>query len=1544
MKFIKMNLRYILAIILTLTFIYFFMSTSTINCATNLDSNAINGVQQNDLAQLLSSDPTMTVGLYTDPECTQLDQELNEETILTNNWEVNTSRYVKVELSNLSSADTYKVTIDLDKYLYANIKSVPSDVTFSEIKFTRNDPIEVNVGKTYKLEEFSGVFEYTTKLGYTSLSIVLEIRYDNVLWNKFANMNLKADVGDLLKVSLEDASETELSCKTLTQITTGKALDYNVRVTTNIDNNSDNITGNTIYANSENTIKFKLASSTMDVPMINCYYEQFLVEFDVPKSGDYLMEFDPASLVVNSSYGKADYVLTHDTENNKISILFNNLFLTSKNILNISFSFPEDMLTTTGEFIYTTNLRITLPGAGNNGGDVVVNKDSFKIIMENKKMPVLSYYSTTGTTDYRNKNAVQIVGGYGLANTGSDSGPLTIYMSFNDRTQNNARANVTTFRLNPDTVSDYFKITYTMEDKEGNPIWFDSSGNVVEEGTEGATREFDYFLKNSYYNGTLIKSSSIKFYRDMLIEQHREYYFSSIKYTIKCLPENTTLWHTSAAKSYSSSTGTFWGYIVGDKTSDIYHTIRVYDENGLIIPHLTKEIRTNLTIVESVSFGIKSAAVSKEQITAGDSLKVSGEAFVIDYPYSANNVLNIEGYNMRIGVSLPKGASINTDSIEIKFKNNTLLDIVSVTNKEQTDGTVFWIIEMKAVEGQELGYVSETLGVLPNGNSVKFSFEINTERTTAGTNIILRENLFFAAYQIVNAAGGSYSINTGPDKYDLNSNGRINDMVGIMSTGEISFQVTALSANLSINDSLRTEDNSQTGKEIIINDYTDSIIYDLSIVCESGGRAEDFVYFIPITNNNNITGELIKDNSVSFIMSEAAVVKNSIVGNGVKIYYTNVTNLDYETALASSEDIWFVDLPTGVSWADITMIKVVSYDDFISNGSESVISLKLKYKKTEEEYISEVGMESTWCSRGYYNYSLGNRVISGHFSTEENTVSIEYTLPVKEITLTAAKDRNPSVGKISGIINDIPLFKNAQNYSITNITTHNVNLLSPSYFDTYGSMMSEDSANSSFGFTVSVNSNAASDINQTLPLTIGSVLGDKLTNLEFTIYNADVFSDITTQRYIEITIKGDKGITIPIKIKIERELTEVLASEMGITSGKQYRPFSSTQKSVVISSDSSLTAQFVGELLPTNYKARNITFSESLKAGTNIVMVDWTDSVSIEYYYYKVNSEIKVIDLTSFVKMGTNNVYYKNPTGSTIINENLMFIIDFADANSIFSNSITLNRILQDDSVNVNSMDFETIKQREFALSTNTPNVLIEEEVSLYYSVSELSVSDSKFNGNKMSLVISASQDSYVPADAYIKHDGKTYYANGNGEFIIPLGDTQADGSYNLTFSFYSTTVLNNNGTVKLSACIWSSTNNLKPFAGIKLTTDQVITVSTKAETAFNVARITNRFLTKEDLKQPITLSYITNGLTRLTIEIHQKISNGFTLISTGINSIDGDTTHSGGVFDISAQNASITIKFNEMLEVGSYRLVFRLYDETKQEVENVSFGIVIVE
>ena len=189
-----------------------------------------------------------------------------------------------------------------------------------------------------------------------------------------------------------------------------------------------------------------------------------------------------------------------------------------------------------------------------------------------------------------------------------------------------------------------------------------------------------------------------------------------------------------------------------------------------------------------------------------------------------------------------------------------------------------------------------------------------------------------------------------------------------------------------------------------------------------------------------------------------------------------------------------------------------------------------------------------------------------------------------------------------------------------------------------------------------------------------------------------------------------------------------------------------------------------------------------------------------------------------------------------------------------------------------------------------------------------------------------------------------TYYANGNGEFIIPLGNTQNSGEFEVELELESKTILNNQGSLMLEVCIWSSTNELKPFGGTIITDKCIVNVTTKNSCSFKVESMSNRFLTKTDLKDNVVVTYKTKEVVKLTIEVHQKIGDGYTLISTGINAINGNTTHNGGVFDISAMQKTINIKFNEMMETGSYKLIFKVYDSNNIMKMMIPYSFIVVD
>ena len=112
----------------------------------------------------------------------------------------------------------------------------------------------------------------------------------------------------------------------------------------------------------------------------------------------------------------------------------------------------------------------------------------------------LKISSADNSIDYRNDTIVQPLFGLGLSNNGGNSGKIKLVYDFDiDLTDENTIL-VTTMRLLPDNTSQNLEIKYSLRDELGNTIYFDSNGNVVPVGTEGATEYWTITISNKHYN------------------------------------------------------------------------------------------------------------------------------------------------------------------------------------------------------------------------------------------------------------------------------------------------------------------------------------------------------------------------------------------------------------------------------------------------------------------------------------------------------------------------------------------------------------------------------------------------------------------------------------------------------------------------------------------------------------------------------------------------------------------------------------------------------------------------------------------------------------------------------------------------------------------------------------------------------------------------------------------------------------------------------------------------------------------------------------
>lgn len=1477
---------------------------------------------------------------------------LTSDTVV-NGWDYDNIGTLNISLEELNINVVYKLIITMDNCLYLPVDVIPSP-NGSTIDFEKNESIVVNGNKTYEGMPYSGTITYTFNNGSAKTMEIenfeLEFKYDDVYWNDFANASLGNGVDPLLTVQLV-AEDTEiLDERNILNIITGKKNNYFYNSTFVY----KNIGSDSFEARPNETMTFHFGQDSQ-YTFTGQYFKQINIELEIPKyskdGNTYYLEYDPNNIQIYINSGvtlnKSYYDIT--ATNEKIYIELNDFYHQSSTIFNLKLNFPqaEELLSVSGLYVFKGSSKAYINGDTSQ----LLYSDKSNITLNTNKESQIGIFNRGWTTDYRNDSVVQPLGGLGLINKGADSGKIKLQYDFDTILNDDVALLVSTIRLMPDNVSKIFTIKYSLVDDKGEIQYFDSTGEIVDKNTPDATPYWTVEISNKYYGKTLVYSNSILFNRSMIFEKHRQenLYFKTIEYELGVILSGQTLWHSGANFSYDSSNGTFWGYIKANGVGkQAISNVKVYekDNNGYYQLLHDVNITTGTKIDDAISYGMASASVSSNTVNAGDSFVISGQIRTVSYPYSANSVLNTEDNPVIIGLKLPEGVKINKSGSLFTNRSRTVnIEIASITSESLGDGYNLWRIELKG--GYIVGYCSETLGAISNGAYINFDIECSTELITAGTSLFIRNSVFCAAKDIRNGSSGTYATQSVVDSFDLNCNGSSSDKIGCFDDDfeSLKIQIIGKDAKLDIYDSVKINGVGRSA-DLDTSVYNEIVSYELNINCIDGGLAEDFVYYIPIIKEDSIVdNELIFSAQYSYVLSQEPEVINSIHDGGVKVLYTFDKNITYNTVGSAT---WYETIPDNKTLEEVTFIKVVSQKDIIENGSQSVVSLTMVYDGDEDDYISNVGMQNSWSSRGQYKYKLGNRGTSGHYSTTINSININYTFDKQIIELTTSTgDHSDNEGNDSYIIDTLTSFKNEQTYKIVSVTTYNTLLTSVSYMEANASLLTGDEANRTFAFYVTLDANEKKDVtvSENLLGTVGELQEYKL---KFEIFNADVISDITTIRYIEIIIESDNGVTIPVRINIKRTLTVIGTVSNSISAGKQYALFGTTETSVIISKDSAFTAQFSAEnIIPDNYKERKLLFTNALPEGTTIVLIDLTESTNIKYYYYEVGSlESNEISLTKFNVMGKSEKY-SELTGTTAITEKYLFIIDMADDNTLAhgsENSINLIRTLNSgEEKSATALTFKTNEIRTYELE-GTDNKEVGEEIEIEYTISEINYSDSKYNDRKLSLIITPTSTLSVN-DASIKYNGETYYLNRNKEFIIPLNDVQISGTNKIKFIFNSKTITENEGTctlnIKLKASATASAD--KPHLGNELK-EINLTLKTNPKTSFKVESMSDRWIDKEELKKTIEIKYNIEGVAnKVTIELQAKIGEGYATDSTLLEAVNGSTTQSSGQFIVTGKT-TLTLKFSELMPVGDYQLLFTVYDNEGNKVITIPYKFIVME
>lgn len=1491
--------------------------------------------------------------------------EITEEGTTISAWKYSVTKYLQIDPSVPADGNTYKVLVEMPQEFYAAIGEVSKPTGYQNVEFTKNESFIVNTNQTYPLKTYSGSFEYTMAEGQSTGTIQIPISFDDVLWSNVEGASLTPEGVSpvVIKLKKVDSNGNEEIIKELSisKAYAGVARGFSSYMDIL---NSDGSVVSTLTTDKQFFVSPRYLNSNQE--SLKRYYPKIVAQIKMPsyKDANGVIHYAVPDIdnINYEVFEKVKKTVDNSTlsENGIFTITFEDAWFSSARFPVIPISFPDSLKDSEEtSFKFTGGSFKYIADAKNGDKDITFYSRTIDAVtytnqLEEKVSPY--NLSTNVTQTEKSGEIVNLLGGLTLVNSGTgDSGKKNINIEFD--TENTGKIKVTTVNILADTLQEYINIKYTMVDENGERVYLDTDGNRVEETDEGAIGEWDYKQKNSYYNKTTINNLNNRLTRKNLPENMQQYYFKTVKYSLQTIKSGTKLYSISSQKA-TGSAGNFFGYLSSDAISGnkIISKMIVVSENSNI-SDLETTTSTIITNVNAPSYYLSGVTMSANSIMAGSSVNLQGKISVTQYPYGYINWLK----QIIMGVVLPKGVTINERAINIKYASTgeEISNIEVLEPQELEDDNYLWRIKLP--EDSCIGYYTENLGAISNGSTITFSIQLDTAITMNTTNLVTNDMVYVAGYKQLNNANGAYNWARRVDIYDLNENGLTNDIVaGIQSTTSVTCQITPQTAALDVSENISINSNGTilpTGSESIYS-KDDIVTYNLNIGCTSGGQVDEFAYYIPIPKKSASTDKFLVKNDVEsrfdFQLQENAVIEGNDIINieyafEKGLYYTKVKTLE---TWYTEEQILNDD---SLKLEDVTMLKLTMKNGIISNGDSCKISLNLKY--AGDYYIKETGFINQWSSCGYYSYLNNGRVLSGDFPTDGVSVNIKANIEnieSRDITLTAAKEMTPlEDGNINIYTNkDLGSFLKNHTIIIKNIETYNVNLQTKEYMLNNIDMAGVN-ANTNFAITVALNNGVECNIIPGNNITVGTAEANNNIDFTYKLYNADALSDNLKTRYIIVTFESDNGLEIKQKININVEANLAVEVVPTIVAGKSYTPVADVQSTITICKDGSFTAQITPSYIPEIYTAQQLVYKNPLPQETTITLINKRENSNPTFWYYKIEEDnISIVDLSKFKKMGTTSGnLYNYPTGQDLIDEQFTIITDFSRCNTYLENgNNTIQMIFTGNNVSdfkSTSLEFIISDKREFNLETSQENTNIGEEVKITYEISEITGIDTINFGKKLAMVITASQNS--PLDAHIVVNNNKYYMNSQNEFIIPLKDVEV-GTNEITFKLETNTLPKDELEYTLDIALWVSqtANGNAPKKGREVIKKVIKQVKVKEELpSLKVEKIEKRIIETSELKNEntITINYIKPENNTLTLELWQKVGNGYQKVTNRLNEVNGITQHEMGVFKVEANlgENDIKIMLASSTEKGTYRLIFKCLDETGNVMREIPYNFIVI-
>lgn len=275
--------------------------------------------------------------------------------------------------------------------------------------------------------------------------------------------------------------------------------------------------------------------------------------------------------------------------------------------------------------------------------------------------------------------------------------------------------------------------------------------------------------------------------------------------------------------------------------------------------------------------------------------------------------------------------------------------------------------------------------------------------------------------------------------------------------------------------------------------------------------------------------------------------------------------------------------------------------------------------------------------------------------------------------------------------------------------------------------------------------------------------------------------EVTTEK----TVAKPDGSTVAVPELTEHIIFFKVSQSALIQDGKHYQGITEGEDEITITQNSSYTFQVETRYNPSLYEnlRASICFydtdggTKNFIDKTRILMIDLSNSATPKYYGYAVNSSISEIDLTEFIKLGTENEKFTLPSENSMVTEKLVFVMDYVGTgNSADSGKVSL--VYNDANNELNSIINPSKKTVNIGADTTgiTANVGDGKASSDGPFVINVTVNESnpainttyKEDGNsEYAVKLSLAGDKQLPDGSYAEVDGNKYFLC-NGYIKIP--------------------------------------------------------------------------------------------------------------------------------------------------------------------------------